>query len=84
MKLQVWRTVGKNPCHNPPHGLSPIYITIAPVEENTWVFPWILPLERAVEMFGQGTVDQIGEEPVLVHLHLMIPLTSLKEPEGAI
>jgi hypothetical protein len=84
MKLQTWRTVGKNPSVFPP-----ATITIAPVEETTFVFPWVLPLERAIEIFGQGTVDQIGEKPLLVHLHLMIPATELsgaefKEPEGTI
>lgn len=65
MQLIAWRTTGKNPCDDPP-----VTITIAPREKLTWVFPWVLPLERAVEMFGQGVVDQIGEEPVEVVLSL--------------
>ena len=68
MQLQAWRTIGKNPCNDPP-----VKITIAPVDKTTWVFPWVLPLERAVEMFGQEVVDQIGEEPVAVILRLMVP-----------
>ena len=67
MQLQAWRTTGKNPCDDPP-----VKITIAPVEKMTQVYPWVLPLERAVEMFGQGAVDQIGEEPVPVTLSLSL------------
>jgi len=63
MQLMAWRHTGKNPCVNPP-----VTITIAPVERDTWVFPWVLPLERAIEMFGQEVVDEIGEEPVRIHL----------------
>ena len=76
--LQSWRTTGKNPCDDPP-----VTITIAPVEKMTQVYPWVIPLERAVEMFGQGVVDLIGEEPVAVNLHLMIPATDLKVPESS-
>lgn len=64
MGLIVWRTIGKNPCVNPP-----VKIIIASREKGTDVWPWILPLERAVEMFGE-MVDQIGEEPVMVKLAL--------------
>ena len=78
MDLIAWRHTGENPCENPP-----VTITIAPREKLTWVFPWVLPLERAVEMFGQKVVDQIGEEPVEVNLHLMIPATEDKEAESA-
>ena len=74
--LQAWRTTGKNPCDAPP-----VKITIAPVEKMTQVYPWVIPIERAVEMFGQGVVDLIGEEPVAVNLHLMIPAADLKDPE---
>ena len=66
MDLIAWRTTGKNPCDDPP-----VKITIAPVEKMTQVYPWIFPLERAVEMFGQGVVDQIGEEPVEIRLKLL-------------
>jgi len=65
MQLHAWRTIGKNPCDNPP-----VKITIAPVEKMTQVYPWVLPLEKAVKMFGQEVVDQIGEEPVPVTLNL--------------
>ena len=68
MILHAWRYTGKNPCDNPP-----VTITIAPVEKMTWVSPWIIPLERAVEMFGQAQVDLITEEPVKVILRLMVP-----------
>ena len=78
MRFIAWRHTGKNPCDNPP-----VTITIAPVEKMTQVYPWVLPLERAVEMFGQWVVDQIGEEPVEVNLHLMIPATEDKEAESA-
>jgi hypothetical protein len=65
--LRAWRTVGLNPSMNPP-----VTITIAPVEKMTSIFPWILPIERAVEMFGQEVVDQIGEKPVPIKLNLSI------------
>lgn len=68
--LQVWRSMGQNPCHNPPHSLSPVYISIAPVEERTWVFPWVLPLERAVEIFGEEIVKQVTETPTIITLDL--------------
>lgn len=67
MNLQAWRVIGKNPCDDPP-----VTITIAPVEKMTFVFPWILPLERAVEMFGQDEVVKIGEKPVPIKLNLSI------------
>lgn len=63
MKLQVWRTTGKNPCVAPP-----VFITIAPVEENTWVFPWVLPLGQAIEIFGEGKVALITEEAQVINL----------------
>lgn len=72
MNLIAWRTIGKNPCHNPPHSTAPATITIAPQEKGTGVWPWILPLERAVEMFGQDRVDMIGEEPVAAELQILI------------
>ena len=67
MDLIAWRTTGKNPCDDPP-----VKITIAPVEKMTQVYPWIFPLERAVEMFGRQVVDQIGERPVEVTLSLTL------------
>jgi len=67
--LQAWRTTGKNPCDDPP-----VSIIIGPMERMTWVFPWVLPLERAVEMFTQKVVDQIGEEPVPISLALLSPM----------
>lgn len=66
MQLQSWRTTGKNPCDDPP-----VKISIAPVEKGTDVWPWILPIARAVEIFGK-VVEQIGEEPVMVKLKLEI------------
>lgn len=67
MKLISWRTTIPNPCDNPP-----VYITIAAKEPGTEVYPWVLPLARAVEMFGQDVVDQIQEEPVAVSLNLSL------------
>ena len=67
ISLIAWRTTGKNPCDDPP-----VTITIAPVEKMTQVYPWVLPLEKAVEMFGQERVDMIGEEPVAVELQILI------------
>jgi hypothetical protein len=68
MQLQAWRTTINNPCDDPP-----VHITISPVQKMTGVFPWVLPQERAVEMFGQEAVDQIGEVPVVVELSLFLP-----------
>lgn len=67
MQLIAWRTTGKNPCDDPP-----TTITIAPREKMTGVWPWLLPLARAVEMFGQDRVDLIGEDPVAVELQVLI------------
>ena len=67
MQLIAWRTTGKNPCDDPP-----VHIIIAPREKGTDVFPWRLPLERAVEVFGQDRVDLIGEEPVAVEFQILI------------
>ena len=65
--LIAWRTIGKNPCDDPP-----VTIIIASRKKGTDVWPWLLPLERAVEMFGQDRVDLIGEEPVAVELQILI------------
>jgi len=74
MKLQAWKITGKNPSVNPP-----VHISIAPIwngepsrPQPKDVFPWVLPLYRAVEMFGQEVVDKIGGEPVPVELSLLI------------
>ena len=64
MDLIAWRTTGKNPSDDPP-----VYISIASKEPGTEVYPWVLPLAQAVEMFGE-VVDQIGEHPVEVSLNL--------------
>jgi hypothetical protein len=66
MKMQAWRTVGKNPCEDPPTTIS-----IAPVEKMTGVFPWLLPMERAKEIFGTE-VEKIGPEPQEVVLTLVV------------
>lgn len=67
MQLIAWRTIGKNPCDDPP-----VKITIAPREKGHDVFPWILPLAKAIEIFGQEVVDEIGEEPVEISLTLAL------------
>jgi hypothetical protein len=67
MQLIAWKTTGKNPCDDPP-----VTITIAPAEKMTGVFPWVLTLERAVEIFGQDRVDLIGDEPVAVELQILV------------
>ena len=66
MQLIVWRTIGKNPCNDPP-----VKISIAPKEPGTDVFPWVLPVERAREIFGH-VVDQIVEEPMPINLALIL------------
>jgi hypothetical protein len=68
MNLIAWRTVIKNPCDDPP-----VFISIAVKGPVIGVWPWIIPLARAVEMFGE-VVDQIGEEPVEVSLSLSVTL----------
>ena len=67
INLIAWRTTGKNPCDDPP-----VKITIAPVEKGTQVYPWILPLERAVEMFGQSVIDNINDNPVPIKLSMEV------------
>ena len=69
----AWRTTGKNPCDDSAYSCVPVFITIAPREKETGVFPWVLPLARAVEMFGDEKVAQIGAEPVEVTMALSIP-----------
>ena len=78
MDIQAWRTTGKNPCDDPP-----VKITIAPREKGTEVYPWILPLDRAVEMFGQEVVDQIGEEPVPVDLTISVTANTQPIPAAS-
>lgn len=65
MQLIAWKTIGKNPCDDPP-----VTIIIAPVEKMTGVYPWLIPQERAVEMFGQEVVAEIGEAPVPIYLEM--------------
>lgn len=68
MQLIAWKTTGKNPCDDPP-----VHISIAPLTRGTHVWPWVLLLEDAREMFGE-VVDQIGEKPVMVTLNLSLDL----------
>ena len=63
--LQAWRHTGLNPCEHPP-----VNITIAPREKGTEVYPWVIPLARAVEMFGVEVVGQIPEAPEWVPVRL--------------
>ena len=67
MRLHAWRTTIPNPCDDPP-----VTITVAPVEKVPGIYPWPLPLERAIEMFGQETVDLIGEKPVMINFTLTL------------
>lgn len=75
MQLIAWKTVGKNPCDDPP-----VKISIAVKGLVIGVWPWIIPLARAVEMFGQEVVDQIGEEPVEVILNLSLGKCTPSKP----
>ena len=75
MDLIAWRTIGKNPCDDPP-----VKITIAPRDPGTDVWPWIIPLARAVEMFGQEVVDRVGEEPVEVTLTIAVTANTQPTP----
>jgi len=66
ISLIAWRTIGKNPCDAPP-----VHITIAPITRGTHVYPWVLLMEDAVELFGQEVIDQIdGEVPRTIELSL--------------
>jgi hypothetical protein len=68
MKLQAWRSIGKNPCDAPP-----VHISIGALEpeKRLGTVPWVLPLEAARTIFGP-VVDTITEEPVEVTLALTI------------
>ena len=68
MQLIAWRTISQNPCDDPP-----VKISIATPTRGTDVWPWVLLLEDARELFGE-VVDQIGEEPVQVSLALSVTL----------
>ena len=63
MKLIAWRNTVNNPCDDPR-----VTISIAPPEKGHDVFPWILPLAKAVEIFGKDDVEKIGTDPVQVFL----------------
>ena len=69
---KVHGTAIANPCEDPQ-----VKITIAPQEKGHDVFPWILPLAKAIEIFGQEVVDEIrtlddptGPGPVPIRLEL--------------
>ena len=79
ISLIAWRTTGKNPCDDPP--VTIIIATRGKLAQTSDL--WLFSLERAVEVFGQGVVDQIGEKPVIVNLYLTIPVTNLKLAEPA-
>jgi len=83
IKLQAWRTTGKNPCVDPP-----VSITISPMGERLTAYrmtldgpvyhtvplvPWVLPLEVAIEMFGQETVGLITKDPQTINLVMHHP-----------
>ena len=83
MQLIAWRTISQNPCDDPP-----VKISIASREPGTDVWPWIIPLARAVEMFGQEVVDQIrtlddpaGPGPVPVRLELKWEFATRTSPK---
>ena len=65
MQLIAWRSICPNPCDDPQ-----VKITIAPVEKIPMIYPWVLPLERAIELLGQEVVGQIGVEPVVVEFKI--------------
>lgn len=67
MQLIAWRSICPNPCDDPQ-----VKITIAPQEKGHDVFPWILPLAKAIEIFGQEVVDQIPEAPEWVPVRLEV------------
>ena len=66
MQLIAWKTIGMNPCDDPP-----VKISIATPTRRIDVWPWVLLLEDAREIFGE-VVDQIQEEPVEVSLSLAL------------
>ena len=67
MRLQIWRNTCPNPCDDPK-----VSITIAPMEKGQNVFPWVLPITRAIEIFGQDDVDKITEMPREVFLTMTL------------
>ena len=67
MKLYVWRTVGLNPVDDPP-----VNITIGPIDKESGVWPWVLPVEKAEEIFGKDDIDKIGSAPREVFLTLTL------------
>lgn len=68
MKIRAWRTIGKNPCENPPVSIS---IGSAGRSGNPeYFFPWVLSLENARAIFGE-IVDQITETPAIMKLNMI-------------
>ncbi len=66
MRLQAWRSLGKNPCDDPP-----VKISIGPIGRTHGVVPWVLPLAAAQALFGR-MADSITEEPVEITITLQI------------
>jgi hypothetical protein len=67
MKLQAWRSTIPNPSDDPL-----VVISIAPVDKAQNVFPWVLPVKRAEEIFGKHDIDKIGKEAQQVFLTLTV------------
>jgi len=62
-------------CQEEKMGEAPIILKGGTSWKNknpTNVWPWIIPLEMAIEVFGQEIVDRITEEPVLIKLDMSI------------
>lgn len=62
MQLHAWLAIGKNPCDDPP-----VKVSIAPVEKQPGVFPWIMEIAQAKKMFGQ-VVMNLTPEPQIIKI----------------
>ena len=66
MEMRAWRNTVHNPVDDPQ-----VTISLAPVQKFIGVFPWVLPLNVAREIFG-AVVDKITEEPVPIRLEWIL------------
>jgi hypothetical protein len=66
MKLIAWRTVGKNPCEDPP-----VYISISILYDDLRLRALLMPLliEEARAIYGP-VVEQITETPQEIKLSM--------------
>ena len=70
MKLIAWKSTVPNPCDDPQ-----VKICIAPREGGGTrnVYPWVLPIEEARNIFGPIVDEKITNTPVEVTLSMSFP-----------